>query len=113
MRLIIRLLINALVILLISQLLPGFAVASIYTAIVVSIVLAIVNVTLKPILILLTLPINILTLGLFTFVINAILLLFIASIVKGFEISGFWVALVASLLITGIHVILRRLEAHQ
>jgi putative membrane protein len=111
MRLLIRLLINALIILLIAAYLPGFHIASFFTAIIVAIVLGIINVTLKPLLIILTLPINILSLGLFTFVINALLLLLTASVIKGFDIAGFWPALVASLIISIIHILTRRLEA--
>jgi putative membrane protein len=111
MRLLIRLLINALIILLIAAYLPGFHVASFFTAIIVAIVLGIINVTLKPLLIILTLPINILSLGLFTFVINASLLLLTAGVIKGFDIAGFWPALVASLIISIIHILTRRLEA--
>jgi putative membrane protein len=113
MNLLIRLVINALVILLVSHLVPGFEVASFYAALWVAIVLGLINITLKPLLIILTLPINILTLGLFTFVINALLLLLTASIVKGFEIHGFFWALVASLLISVFHMLATRLLARQ
>jgi putative membrane protein len=109
MNLFIRLLINALIILLVSHLLPGFEVASFYNALWVAVVLGLINVTLKPLLILLTLPINILSLGLFTFVINAVLLLLTASIVKGFEIHGFWWAFLASLIISALQIFTTKL----
>ncbi len=113
MRLIIRLLINALIIYLIASYLPGFEVHNFFTAIIVALVLGIINVTLKPLLIILTLPINILTLGLFTFVINAILLLLTAAIVKGFTVNGFWSALIASLFISLFSIITRSLESRK
>lgn len=109
MNLIIRLLTNALIILLVSKLLPGFHVESFYTAIIVALMFGIINVTLKPLFIILTLPINILTLGLFTFVINALLLLFTASIIEGFEIRGFFWALIASLIISALNILSRKL----
>jgi putative membrane protein len=110
MNLIIRLVINALIILLVAYLIPGIAVQGFYTALIVAIVLGIISVTLKPLLLILTLPINLLTLGLFTFVINALLLWFTASIVKGFEVTGFISALIGSLLISILQIVVRRLE---
>jgi putative membrane protein len=85
--------------LLISRFVPGFTVESFYTALVVSAILGFLNVFIRPILVLLTLPITLLTLGLFSFVINAGLLLFAASFIKGFSISGFFPALVAAALL--------------
>lgn len=111
MRLFFRLLLNALIIYLIAFYLPGFAVHNFLTAIIVAVVLGLINVTLKPLLIILTLPINILTLGLFTFVINAALLLLTASIVKGFSVDGFSSALIASLLISLFNILTRRIES--
>jgi putative membrane protein len=74
MNLILRWFINALVILLIAEIVPGITISSFWTALIVAIILGIINVTLKPILLLLTLPITILTLGLFTLIINALML---------------------------------------
>lgn len=73
---------------------------SFWTAIVVAIVLGIVNALLKPLLILLTLPVTILTLGLFLFVINAALVLLVAKLVPGFEVRGFWWAMLFSLVVS-------------
>ena len=99
MILILRWLLNAAFLLLLSQILPGFEVASIYTAIVTAAVLGILNAIVRPILILLTLPINFLTLGLFTFVINAFIILFVSTFIKGFVVSGLGVAIVAAALL--------------
>ena len=85
---------------LIGWLIPGVGIASWWTALWLVVLLGLINITLKPLLIVLTLPINLLTLGLFTFVINAVLIMFASSIVKGFSISGFLTALVFSLILS-------------
>ncbi len=90
MKFIIRWLINALLLLLISYLLQGIEVASLYIALIAAAILGLVNALIRPIIILITLPINIITLGLFTLFINALLFWFVASFLEGFSISGFW-----------------------
>lgn len=102
MKLIAKLLITALALLFVAEFLPGVTVSGFYIAVITAVLLGFVNVTLRPILVMLTLPINILTLGLFIFVINALLLLFIASFVEGFAIAGFGTAFVATLVISAI-----------
>ncbi len=94
MNLLLRWLLNAIALLLVAYLVPGFGVSSLYTALVVALVLGIVNAIIKPVLILVTLPINILTLGLFTLVINAVLIWFVSTLIKGFTISSFTAALI-------------------
>jgi len=86
--------------------LPGVVVAGLWSALIVALVLGLLNLTIKPLLLLLTLPINIITLGLFTFVINALMVLLASSIVKGFSVGGFLNALLFSLLLTIIQEIL-------
>ncbi|MDX9913595.1 MAG: phage holin family protein [Candidatus Moranbacteria bacterium] len=83
-----------------AQLLPGVSVENIFTAFVAALVLGIINILLKPILLILTLPINIFTLGLFTLVINALLVLLASRIVDGFSVTGFWWALAFSLVMS-------------
>ncbi len=95
----IRILGTTAAVLLAAYLVPGFHVADVYAAVVIAIMLGIIGVTLKPILVILTLPITVLTLGLFSFVINAGILLFLASFVKGFSIDGFFPALVGGAVI--------------
>jgi putative membrane protein len=95
-------LINAVAILIAAYLLPGINVSGFWAALVLALVLGIMNTILKPILIILTLPVNILTLGLFTFVINALLVLLAAAIVPGFAAAGFWWALLFSLVLSVI-----------
>jgi len=103
MFLLFRLIVVALTLLLATELIPGITVSSFYIALVVAILLGLLNVTLKPILVVLTLPVTILTLGLFLFVINASMLLLLASFVDGFTITSFWSALATSLLLTVVN----------
>lgn len=95
-----RLLILVLAIMLVAYYVPGIAVDAFPTAVVVAIVLAVLNMTIKPIFIVVTLPINIVTFGLFTFVINALLLWLVASIVSGFDVAGFGAAFIGALIIS-------------
>lgn len=92
--------IMALSVLAAAYVLPGVAVASFISALLVALVLGVLNAFIKPILIILTLPINILTLGLFTFAVNALLILLTASLVPGFNVTGFWWALLFSITLT-------------
>ncbi len=88
---------------------PGVRVNGFFPALWVALFLGVVNVALKPILILITLPINILTLGLFTFVINACLILLASSVVKGFDVTGFWTAMLFSVVLSIINYLLAHL----
>jgi len=83
-----------------SYLMDGIHVSGFFSAFFAAAILGILNAFFRPILFILTLPINILTLGLFTFVLNAILLMMVAGVISGFEISGFWSAMFGSLLIS-------------
>lgn len=93
MKILINWIVNAMVIFSVAYIMPGVHVANFTTALVVALVLGIINAILKPVLLILTLPINILTLGLFTFVLNAILIIIVSKIVPGFTIDGFLWAL--------------------
>ena len=99
MYILIRWLLNAAALMAVAYLVPGFHVQTFYTALIVALVLGIVNAVIKPILVILTLPISILTLGLFTFVINASLLLLVSTVVKGFEVESFTAALLGGLVL--------------
>ncbi len=105
MTIILRLLWNALGLLLIANFIPGITIDSIYTAIIAAIILGVFNAVLKPILIVLTLPITLITLGLFALVINAALFLFAASFIEGFAVTSFWYALLGSLLMSLISTV--------
>lgn len=96
----IRLLLNGLAVVLTAYILPGVSVSDYGTALLVALILAIVNVVVKPILIILTIPITILTLGLFLLVINAAIILFVDNLVDGFSVGGFWWALLFSLILS-------------
>ncbi len=109
MSILLKWLISAGAILLSAYLITGVTVASFWTAIWIALFLGLINIIIKPFLIILTLPINILTLGLFTFVINAILVLLASSVIKGFEVSGFWVAMLFSIVLSVISYILNSL----
>ncbi|MDP2906241.1 MAG: phage holin family protein [Candidatus Omnitrophota bacterium] len=84
--------INALSIFIVANIVRGIEVPSIPVALVIALVLGIINAFLRPLIILVTLPINILTLGIFTLFINGALFLLVSKIVKGFVITGFWPA---------------------
>jgi len=94
---------------LIAYVVPGIGVASFYTALIVALVLALINAVIKPIIIILTLPINILTLGLLTFVINGLLFWLAATIVKGFTVTNFWSAFFAALIFSLFSILMSSL----
>jgi putative membrane protein len=100
MNIILRLLVNAFAVLVLAYLLEGIAVDGYLGAIIVAVVLAILNVLVKPLLILFTLPATILTLVLFLFVINALIVMLADKLVDGFSVANFWWALLFSVLLS-------------
>ncbi len=98
-KLILKVLITAAALLVAAYAIPGITVASVYTAIIAAVILGLLHLIVRPVLFILTLPINILTLGLFSFVLNALLFWFAASFVDGFSVAGFIPALLGSLLV--------------
>ena len=109
---IIRMGANAIAILLITYLLPGVATADgVLAALAAAFVLGLVNAVIRPVFILLTLPLTIITLGLFLFVVNGLLLWGVAAVVPGFHVNGFLGAVVGSILISAISWILTRVVA--
>lgn len=100
MEILINWIVNAMIVFSVAYVMPGAHVDSFVTALVVALVLGIVNAILKPILIILTLPITIITLGLFTLVLNALLILLVSKIVPGFTINGFLWALVFGIVLS-------------
>ena len=109
MSIVVNWIVSGMGILITSYVLPGVHVEGFVTALKVAIVLGIVNAIIKPILIILTLPINILTLGLFTFVINAMSILLTSYIVSGFLVDSFLWALLFSLVLSVINSVLQQL----
>ena len=106
MKTILRVLLTALAVLIIAYFLDGVTVENYTSAIIVAIVLGLLRLIVKPILVILTLPVTIITLGLFLFVINAGIVLLASNLVGGFAVSGFWTALLFSLLLSFFQSIL-------
>ena len=109
MALILVWILNAVALLVVAYLLPGIAVASFGSALIAALVLGLVNMLVKPVLVLLTLPITIVTLGLFLIVINALLFWFVGSVLKGFQVNGFWWAVGGAILYSIISGLLTKL----
>ncbi len=105
MNIFLRWILNAATLLIISQYVSGIHVSGWYAAFVAALVLGLINIILKPILVILTLPVNILTLGLFTLIINAILFKFAGTIVKGFDVSGFQAAFFGALIMSFVNIL--------
>ena len=98
MKIIVRWLLLAAALLLVAYLYPGVRISSFGSAMIAAFVLGLFNTLLRPVLVLLTLPVTVITLGLFLFVINALLFYFAASLLQGFQVSGFLAALIGSLI---------------
>ena len=96
---------SALAFLVLPYIVPGIVVKSFGTALVLAFLWGLVNITIKPVLLVLTLPLNLLTFGVFTFVINGFLLWILGGIIKGFEVRGFVAAIVGALVLSAIHTI--------
>lgn len=107
MNLIIRLLINALAVFILAHVLNGVVVDGYTGAIIVAVVLSILNLLVKPVLVILTLPVTILTLGLFLIVINALIILLADKLIDGFGVSSFWTAVLFSILLSILQSILQ------
>jgi len=105
----VRIVINAIALLAVSHLLDGVHISGFEAALVAALVLGVINVTLRPVLLFFTVPINLMTLGLFTFVVNALMLLVVSRVVSGFDILGFWHALLAVLLLSVVSSVLNGL----
>ncbi len=105
----VRLLIMAIAILLTAYILPGVHVESFFSAFLLAALLALFNVTLKPLLIILTIPVTFMTLGLFLLVINALVILIADAILPGFAVAGFWWALLFSIVLWFVNSVLLNL----
>lgn len=111
MKFILNFLITALLVLLLANILPGVDISDYFTAMWVALLLGLLNLILRPILIFLSLPITILTLGLFLFVINALIIMLVGKLINGFEVSTFWSALLFSLCLSLAQSIIRKLTS--
>jgi len=106
MNFILKIVLTAVAVLVIAHFLPGVSVVNFTSAVIVAVVLALLRVTIKPLLIILTLPVTILTLGLFLLVINALIILLADNLIDGFNVTGFWIALLFSLILSVFESIL-------
>ncbi|SDZ89288.1 putative membrane protein [Flavobacterium gillisiae] len=109
MKLIIRILITSALVLLIANLMKGVHVAGFTTALIVAVVLGLLNIFIKPILVILTLPITFITLGLFLLVINALIIILCDNIVGGFSVDSFWTALFFSIILSILQSIMYKI----
>ena len=104
-----RFIVNLLLLALVAKMFEGIRVEGAFALVFAGIILGLLNAFLRPILILLTLPLTILTVGVFIFVINALMLLITSAMVNGFEVSGFWTALGAALVYSALSLIVTML----
>ncbi|TXE06330.1 phage holin family protein [Seonamhaeicola algicola] len=109
MKLIIKLLLNALAVFVLAHVFTGVEVNNYVTALIVAVVLSVLNLFVKPILVILTLPITIVTLGLFLLVINAFIILLADNLIDGFSVSSIWTAILFSILLSILQSILHSL----
>lgn len=109
MNLLLRILITAILVMGIAHFMPGVHVKGFVTALIVAVVLGLLNIFIKPILIILTLPVTIVTLGLFLLVINALIILLCTYIVGGFGVDTFWTALFFSIVLSILQSIMYKL----
>ena len=107
MKTIIRFLVSTIAILITAYILPGVHLNGIITALVLAVVLGVINIFLRPVIIFLTLPISVMTLGLFTLFINGALVMLASYIVPGFTVANFWWALLFSIVVTLINYVLQ------
>lgn len=106
MKFILRILLSALAVVILSNVLPGVGIDTYITAMIVAMVLSLLNFIVKPILVILTLPVTILTFGLFLLIINALIILLADRLVPGFSVDTIWWALLFSLLLSFLQSIL-------
>ena len=107
---IIRLLLLALALFFVAWAVPGISLAGFVPALWAALAIGLINIFIKPLILLLTLPINLLTLGLFTFIINALLFWLVGNIVPGFVVSGFLAALLGSILLSIVSLLINMID---
>ena len=109
MRILLVWLVNTLALIAVAYLMPSITVASFTTALVAALVLGLVNAVIRPVLILLTLPATVLTLGLFILVLNGLLFWFVGSFIEGFRVEGFWAGFFGAILFSIVSWVLSAL----
>lgn len=110
MQILINWVISALVIFITAYVLKGVHVDTLWTAFVVAVVLGFLNTFIKPLLVILTLPITVVTLGLFLLIINALMVLLASNFVPGFDVDGFWWAVLFSIVVSGIKLLMTKIK---
>jgi putative membrane protein len=110
MKFLIHLIVSSLAVLISSYLLPGVHVDGVLTAILVAVVLSFLNSIVKPLMVILTIPFTVISFGLFLLVINAFIILIASRLVDGFKVSGFWWALLFSLVLSFVTSLLNNLQ---
>lgn len=108
-----RIILSTVAVIIVSYLLPGVVVTNFFSALVLALILAVLNVFLKPLLIVFTIPLTIFSLGLFLLVINALIILIADALVGGFQVDGFWWALLFSILLSITNAILTDMAGNQ
>ena len=108
--LIVKWILFALAIIFTAWIIPGISVANFLSAMFVVIIIALINMFIRPLIMFITLPINFLTLGIFTFVINALLLMLAGFVAPGFEVEGFWSALLGSLVLSILNMFINSID---
>ncbi|MFO7744416.1 MAG: phage holin family protein [Psychroflexus sp.] len=103
MKTLLQIILTGIIVLVLSNILGGVQVDGFFTAIVVAAILALLNIFVKPILLVLTLPVTVVTFGLFLLVINALIILMADWLVSGFNVNGFWWAVLFSILLSFLH----------
>lgn len=106
MKLLSKWLLNAAALLLVAYLYSGVVISSYSAALIASLVIGLFNTVLRPVLVVLTLPVTVITLGLFLFVINALMFWSVAGILDGFSVTGFMAALIGSLLYSALGIVI-------
>jgi len=113
MNFLIRTLLSSIAVIIVSYVLPGVVVEGFFVAVIVAVLLSLLNMTVKPLLIILTIPLTVFTLGLFLLVINALIILLADAVVPGFQVAGFWWALLFSLLLSLTNSLLSELSGSE
>ena len=112
MNFILKILISSLAVMVSAWLMPGVSVDDYFTGIAVALILSFLNAVLKPLMIVLTLPVTVITLGGFLLVINAIIILITNSFLDGFQVSGFWAALFFSLILSFVTSVFEKMQSN-
>ncbi|MEI7896648.1 MAG: phage holin family protein [bacterium] len=107
-----KLLVTSVAILIAGYILPGVHVSTFWTAVLVALVLSFLNLFLKPLMVLLTIPFTVITFGLFLLVINAVIIMIASSWVSGFRVDGFWWAMLFSIILSFVSSLLENLVKH-